>query len=210
MSREASLTGLDVSRETIDRLERYGKLLTSWTAKINLISRNTVDDLWTRHILDSAQLFRLTPPGAGTWLDLGSGAGLPGLIIAALAREAAPQLSVDLVEADARKAAFLQAARRTLELDARLTRIHACRIEDLPHQAFDVISARALAPLERLLPLIEPFKGPNTRIILPKGVRLDSELTLAERDWHIGAERWPSLTDPDASILVISHLERKS
>lgn len=207
MNAESDLVGLSVSCETRERLQEFAKLLELWTKKINLISRATVENLWVRHILDSAQLFDLRPNGAETWIDLGTGAGLPGLIIAILAKDLAPGLSVDLVESDTRKAAFLQNARRQLDLDAH---IYPMRIEDLPSTVYDVVSARALAPLDRLLPLVHRFYGPESRVILPKGARLDSELTAAETDWHIEAKRWPSMTDPDASILVISHLERKS
>lgn len=194
----------DVSRETLARFETYAALLEKWTARINLVSRSTLPDLWRRHFHDSAQLFDLAPPTARTWIDLGSGAGFPGLVIAILAAEKAQGLAVTLVEADTRKAVFLQTVLRELGIPGDVLPI---RIEQLDPRPADVITARALAPLPRLLELAAPFCHPGTRLLLPKGRDAGSELTAARRHWHIECEIRPSKADPDGQILVIESFE---
>ena len=196
----------NVSRETRHRLERYLGLLLEWNARINLIGRTTIANAWSRHILDSVQLLHLSPPEARTWLDLGSGAGLPGVPVAIAADELRPQVTMTLVESDRRKVAFLQTVAR--ELDLRIT-IEARRIETVRPRTYDVVSARALAPLDRLCALAHRFKGSSTVFLFPKGAHLDSELTRAQKHWHIRADRIPSATNPDGSILKIVELEPK-
>ena len=207
MTRAAALRLLDVSRETCERLDAYATLLTRWNAHINLVSPATIQTVWTRHISDSMQLFDLVPPNSTTWIDLGAGAGLPGLPIAALAAERAPNLRVTLVESDARKAAFLVAAAREMRVDVT---IESHRIEALAPRPYDVVSARALAPLGRLCALAHKFSAPGTIFLFPKGKRLDSELTAATTNWHIQAERIASRTDPEATVLKILELEPRS
>ncbi|MEM0944539.1 MAG: 16S rRNA (guanine(527)-N(7))-methyltransferase RsmG [Pseudomonadota bacterium] len=197
------LPGLDVSRETRERLEAFQALLLKWNRRINLISRATAEDAWTRHILDSAQLWPLAE-SAPSWADFGAGAGLPGLVIAILAAELDPAREIHLIESDQRKVAFQREAARTLGLSPIL---HTTRIEELPPRPFGILSARALAPLPRLLPQLAPFTGPGSQILLPKGAALDKELTAAEADWHIEADRVASLTDPAGQILRIHRLE---
>jgi 16S rRNA (guanine527-N7)-methyltransferase len=203
---------LNVSRETCARLEAHIALLTRWNARINLVAPATIDTAWTRHVLDSAQLFDFAPALASSWIDLGSGAGFPGLVVAALAAEKAPGLHLTLVESDTRKAAFLATAAREMGLDVT---IEPRRIEDLPARPHDVVSARALAPLGRLCTLAHRFSArpagghadPGTIFLFPKGARLDSELTAATAHWHIRAERIASRTDPEATVLRILELE---
>jgi 16S rRNA (guanine527-N7)-methyltransferase len=197
----------NVSRETCERLDAYVALLTHWNRRINLVSPATVKTVWTRHIADSIQLFDLAPPAASSWLDLGAGAGLPGLPIAALAAEKVPGLHVTLVESDSRKVAFLAAAARAMQLDVT---IEPHRIEVLAPRPYDIVSARALAPLGRLCALAHRFSGPGTVFLFPKGARLDSELTAAATSWHIRAERIVSRTDPEATVLRILELEPRS
>jgi len=194
----------DVSRETMRRLEVYVDLLTHWNKKINLVGAGTIAAVWQRHVADSAQLLALAPPAATCWADLGSGAGLPGIPVAVLAAERQPQLQLTLVESDLRKAAFLNVARQALGL--ALT-IEVRRIESLPPRPFDVVSARALAPLDRLCPLAHRFAGPGTVFLFPKGAQLNSELTAAARHWHIHGERIASRTDRQGVILKISELD---
>lgn len=200
------LPSLNVSRETSQALEHYQALLLKWTRKINLISRASEADLWSRHILDSAQLFTFLEPGPRIWLDLGSGAGLPGIVIATLSKGAKFDCQFHLVESDLRKSVFLQTAIRELDLPAT---VHAERIEQIAPIEADVISARALAPLSRLLNLTARFCGPQTRLVFPKGANLDSELTEAAAHWHIDADQVPSITDPDARILHIRQFREK-
>lgn len=197
----------DVSRETAERLEAYEALLGKWTARINLIGRSTVDTIWERHFADSAQLLALAPPTARTWLDLGSGAGLPGLVVAILAAEKKPDLAVTLVESDMRKCAFLSAAARET---AAAVRVIPARIEQLPAEPADVVSARALAPLGRLLELAEPFRGPGTVCLFPKGRGGHSELTAARERWMIDAEAHPSIADAAGLIFVVRNFERRT
>lgn len=204
---DAFASAFAVSRETCERLERYLGLLNDWNARINLVSQTTLADAWGRHVTDSAQLLDLAPRDARNWIDLGSGAGFPGLPVAALANEGGRELSVTLVEADRRKVAFLRAAARELAVDVN---IEARRIEDLPRGPYDVVSARALAPLDRLCNLAERFNGSRTVFLFPKGARLDSELTEAARHWHIRADRIASRTRSDAAILRITGLERRT
>ncbi|MGF1503325.1 MAG: 16S rRNA (guanine(527)-N(7))-methyltransferase RsmG [Paracoccaceae bacterium] len=192
----------DVSRETLARLEIFAETLATWTRRINLIAPGTVGDLWHRHILDCWQLWPLRPDGARSWADLGAGGGLPGLVIAAVAAEEAPALRIALVEADTRKAAFLATAARAMGLVN--AEIVPRRIEAAGLPAQDVISARALAPLDRLLPLAKPYTHAGTVLLLPKGETAISELTAAERDWHISSIKIPSRTNPKATILRVT------
>ncbi len=197
----------DVSRETCERLEAYIALLTRWNARINLVAPATIKTAWTRHVADSAQLFDLAPVSASSWVDLGSGAGLPGLPVAALAAEKLPGLHVTLVESDTRKAAFLATAAREMDLDVT---VEPHRIEALTPRPYDVVSARALAPLGRLCALAHRFSGRGTVFLFPKGARVDSELTAATAGWHIRAERIASRTDPEATVLRIVELEPRT
>lgn len=185
-----------VSRETLERLERWLGELRRWQPKINLVGPSTLEDPWRRHVLDSAQLLRFLPPGTRRLVDLGSGAGLPGLILAILG---VPE--VHLVESDRRKAAFLLACKGRLALPG--VHVHTVRAEQLALPPADVVTARALAPLERLLPLALRFAGPRTRILLLKGREVDSELTAARRSWKIAARVHPSLASPEGCILEI-------
>lgn len=189
-----------VSRETLDRLRAYADLLTTWNAKINLIGRTTVADLWWRHMLDSAQLVPLLPKEPATLVDMGSGAGFPGLVLAAMG-----QVSAHMIEGDQRKAAFLREAARVMGLSVK---IHACRTDAVPAIAADVISARALAPLPDLLALAERFSTPTTIHIYPKGQNVEGELTQAHKIWTMQLEKFPSRTDLAASILRLSEVRR--
>ncbi len=190
-----------VSRETLARLEVYATLLTRWSARINLVGRDTLPDLWRRHMLDSAQLRPLLPDNAQSLIDLGSGAGFPGLVLAILGVP-----GVELVEADSRKAAFLREAARVAE--ANVT-IRSCRIAAVPAHPVDVVTARAVAPLDRLLDLARPFLGPGTVCLLPKGERAEEELTLARKDWTMVTSRHQSIADPRGVILRLHRLVRE-
>jgi 16S rRNA (guanine527-N7)-methyltransferase len=195
-----------VPREAAEPLTRYASVLTYWNSRLNLLSRRQVKDVWHRHIIDSAQLARLAPPPTRSWLDLGSGAGFPGLVCATIAKAEGRPIAFTLVEADGRKAAFLREAMRQIGVDVQVLN---CRIErlSLPHQ--DLISARALASLDRLLDYAAPFCHAGTVLLFPKGRQADSELTLARQAWHIRAVRIPSRTDPEATILRLSEVSRR-
>jgi 16S rRNA (guanine527-N7)-methyltransferase len=204
----------DVSRETDGDLltifDSYATLLAKWQARINLVGPATLPDLWRRHFLDSAQLVPLIPANARTLIDLGSGAGFPGLVLAILR----PDLRVTLVESDGRKAAFLaEAARATLGAAAkdRVTVLRA-RAEALDPRAAGgpagVVTARALAPLARLLDLAEPCLSAGTRCLFLKGAESAAELTEARKGWTMAATEHPSLTEPRATILELRHVSR--
>lgn len=198
MSPEEVGRALDVSRETLARLEAYAALLGKWQKAINLVAPASLPDLWRRHILDSGQLARLAPLD-GLWLDVGSGAGFPGLVLAIMgARE------VRLVESDARKCAFLREAARITSAPAQV--LHA-RIEQVAPFRADVVTARALAPLAKLLGFAQPFLGPQSVALFPKGQDVGAELTEAHRNWRMRVERHPSLTDGRAAILRLTEVE---
>ncbi len=187
-----------VSRETLDRLEAYVTVLSRWQRRINLIGGG-LEDVWRRHLLDSAQLYELAP-SPGSWLDLGSGAGLPGLVVALLG---APD--AHLVEANARKCAFLNEA---LRVTGTAATVHNTRIEALAPWTCAVISARALAPLEQLLALSAPFFGPNTGGLFLKGQNVEEELTRATKSWRMEVDRIPSRSDPAGTILRVTEVRR--
>lgn len=191
---------MSVSRETAERLDLLAALVRKWTPRINLIAPATVAELESRHIADSLQLWDLRPATLRNWIDLGSGGGFPGLVIAACA----PGLPVTLVESDQRKAVFLRTAAREMGLAPEVI---CARIEAVPPRPFDVVSARALAPLDRLLPLARPFVAPGGVALFPKGRGADSELTAARTGWHIRAEAIPSRTDPAGTILRLLEFE---
>lgn len=196
-----------VSRETIARLERYEALLVRWQKAHNLVAAGTLAAVWERHFADSAQLLARAPE-ARRWLDLGSGAGFPGMVIAILLKGVEGAV-VDLVEANARKCAFLDTVRRETGAPAR---VHAARIEDVARSLegpFDVVTARALAPLVEMAPLIAPFMTGQTRALLLKGRDVVSELTEASRYWNISSDTFESLTDPLARILMVQALKRR-
>ena len=195
----------DVSRETLDRLQTYEALIRAWNPRINLVSASTLAALWTRHFGDSAQLFGLAPEGARLWADLGSGGGFPGLVIAILAAEARPTLSVTLVESDQRKAAFLATAARTLGLSVV---VRAERIETLPPLGADVLSARALAPLDTLLGYAERHLAPGGVALFPKGATVDAELAHALEHWRFSYQKEPSKTAADGVVLIIGGISR--
>ena len=206
--RARALALTPVSRETTDRLDRFAAVLLAWQRRINLIAPSTEATLWTRHIADSLQLLALAPQ-ARVWVDLGSGAGFPGLVLAcALAETAGAQ--VHLVESNAKKAAFLREAARAAGAPAT---IHAVKIENFlknPPDNVEVVTARALAPLTALLAYACPLLKKGASGIFPKGQDVARELTEAAKYWKIQASLAVSRTDPKARIVVVRGLEPKS
>lgn len=187
-----------VPRETLPQLELFARLLAEENARQNLVAQATLGPaLWVRHIADSAQLLRLAPDKARTWVDLGSGPGLPGLVIAILA----PSLEVTLVESRRLRCGFLRDAVATLGMGDRV-RVCEQRVETLPAHAYDVISARAFAPLPRLLDSARHLSGPGTIWLLPKGKNAVNELSALPHACQNMFHVEHSLTDPEARILV--------
>ena len=193
---------LDVPRETLERLEAFARLLREENERQNLVSAASIDALWERHILDSAQLVRFAPKDAGTWLDLGTGAGFPGLMVPLFHRS-----DVTLVESRRLRVEFLRTAASTLGIAQRVE-ILCSKLEAVPSRAFDVISARAFAPLPKLLALAERFSTPGTVWILPKGRNAKSELEAARSSWQGDFRLEQSLTDADAGIIVATRVRR--
>ncbi len=180
---------------TLDRLAAYVDVLAKWQPRINLVGPDTMGDVWRRHIADSAQLYPLIPQGTRRLVDLGSGAGFPGLVLAILGVP-----DVHLVESDQRKGAFLLEAARVTD-----TKIswHGARAESLPPLEADVVSARALAPLSKLLPLARRHLKKGGLCLFPKGKNAEDELTEALKESTIAVERTVSITDPQATIFRI-------
>jgi len=190
-----------VSRGTMLRLDAYAALLLAWSTRINLVGRATLDDLWRRHFLDSAQLLPLIPRSARSLVDLGSGAGFPGLVLSILGVP-----GVELIEADSRKAAFLREAARVTAADVA---IRGCRVEAVAPHAVDVVTARACAPLDRLLALTERFIGPSSICLFLKGARVEEELTVAGKAWTMAVSRHPSRADPGGNVLLLQQVARE-
>ncbi len=195
----------NVSRETLATLERYAALLEKWNARINLVAPSTIPDLWERHIRDSLQVFDHAPQHARLWADLGSGGGLPGVVCAIAAQEKLPECRFVLIESDKRKAAFLMTAIRELGLSADVI---AQRVEQVDALGADVVSARALAPLPQLLPLVARHLAENGVALLPKGKTHAEELAAARAEWQFDAASHQSKTNASARILILKGLTR--
>lgn len=204
---DASMLGrLAVSRETIGRLRALETLLNKWNPAINLVAKSTLPQAWQRHILDSAQLYAIAPRTVDHWVDLGSGGGFPGLVIAALSAELDPNRRVTLVEVDQRKATFLREAARQLSLD---TAVLSERVEKVAPLAADVLSARALAALPLLCDFATRHLSPDGLALFPKGASYQDELADAARVWRFDVTVHQSDTDPSAVVLemkAISHV----
>lgn len=183
-------------------LRRFAALLLKWNASLNLIAPRDAPLVWERHVQDSLQLAPLMPPGVDRAVDLGSGGGFPGLVLAI-----ATGIRFDLIESDRRKAAFLRSA--ILETGAPAD-VHACRIEDAPVPPAPLVTARALAPLPRLLPLVAPMLAPGGMCLLLKGVRMQEELAAVQSAWRMDIEVVASRTGAGGSILRIGGLHRAS
>jgi 16S rRNA (guanine527-N7)-methyltransferase len=202
IDRLAEVSGRPVSRETYALLLRYAELLREESAKQNLVSSSTLDSLWDRHVLDSAQLVRFEPAAGAAWADIGSGAGLPGIIIAALVE--GPVL---LIEPRRLRAEFLSRTIVELGLGGRVS-VAQANVEKVTGR-FGVITARAVAPLDRLLRISTHLSTRNSLWVLPKGRSAQSELAEARRNWHCDAVSVPSCTDPEAEILLLRNVKAR-
>lgn len=188
---------LNVSRETLSQFEAYLTLLEKWQRRVNLVANSTMADVWERHILDSAQLFRFCPANTKKILDVGSGAGFPGLVLAIMG-----DFQVDLVESDQRKAIFLSTVIRSLGLTAK---VHNYRIESLPTLHPDVVTARALAPVSKLMKLIEKQISADTVCLFLKGESVEDELTDFKSCSTMMSVQHPSLSGPNGVVLELKH-----
>lgn len=192
----------NVSRETLGRLKLFAGLLEDWNARLNLVSVSSLADVWRRHIWDSAQLVDLIPPATASLVDLGSGAGFPGLILAILLRERSAVRTV-LYEATTKKCSFLNEA---AVCTGAPVEIRNGRIENADREPFDILTARACAPLEKLLGYAQTFQGPETVNLFLKGQSVAVELTEAGKSWNMKATRHPSRSDPSGVILEVREL----
>jgi 16S rRNA (guanine527-N7)-methyltransferase len=192
----------NVSRETLARVKLFVALLEEWNARHNLVSARSLAEIWRRHVWDSAQLAKFVPPDAASLVDLGSGAGFPGLILALLSRDRAGFRTV-LIEATRKKCDFLALAGDRLGLNVE---IRNSRMEDAPREPFDIVAARACAPLPRLLVYAQAFQGPNTLNLFLKGQSVGEELTEAHKSWRMQMREEPSRSDPSGVILAIREL----
>ena len=198
-----TLAGLHVSRETLEKLRIYQRLLEKWNPRINLVAPSTLANAWERHFEDSAQLLFRLRALPSLWGDLGSGGGFPGMVLAILGREMAPDCGFVLVESDQRKTTFLQTVSRETETPVRIL---AERIEQAAPLGAGVVTARALAPLNRLLPLIQRHMSPEATILLPKGRNYQQELDEVRDNFAFSLEVLPSYVDADSVILKIENL----
>ncbi|MFW5832668.1 MAG: 16S rRNA (guanine(527)-N(7))-methyltransferase RsmG [Pseudomonadota bacterium] len=196
MTRDEVIRTLDLDAPTVARLDAYTALLTKWQARLNLVGPKTLPELWQRHVLDSGQLYRRLPPNTRTLVDMGSGAGFPGLVLAIMGVP-----DVTLIEADRRKAVFLAEAARVVEAKVE---IRAERLEATAKTPVDVVTARALAPLAELLGWAGGFIGPTTTCLFLKGGQVEHELTDAAAGWMMTVKRYPSLTHPEGTILELT------
>ena len=194
------LPGLNVSRETFLRLKEYEKLLFKWNAKINLVSKSTLDNFWNRHVLDSAQFLSSVGEKAGKWVDLGSGGGLPGLVVAILSDEIEPVNKLFLVEADVRKAVFLKTVCRELGLKVE---VYNNRIEELPPISANIVSARALAPLKTLCLYAKNHLEKGGVAVFAKGENWKAELVEAQKKWIFSYEAVKSTLHEGSVVLVL-------
>lgn len=210
-SAEAFREVFGVSRETADRLGAYESLVRSWQKAVNLVSPATLGEIWHRHIADSAQLLNLAPQGGKSWLDLGSGGGFPGLVLAIMLAERDSEARMTLVESDSRKAAFLrEVARKTgvaVEIRVERSENYATQAKS---QIRDVITARALAPLPKLLGLALPFFSPQTVALFPKGREAEVEVEEAQRRFGFDGQLMSSLTHAEARIVIVRNLALKT
>lgn len=188
-----------------ERLRTFVALLTKWTAAINLISPASLSDVWTRHVEDSAQLLGLVPPDRKLWVDMGAGAGFPGVVIALLTADTADAVEMVLIESDQRKAAFLSAVSR--ETGVPMV-VHAERIEHVVPQQADIVSARALAPLSRLCAFADRHLAAGGMALFLKGGQYDAEVAEARKVWAFDLEIHSSTTDSAGVVLKLKDLRR--
>lgn len=200
-----SFPDLNVSRETIERLEIYADLLRKWNPKINLVAPSTVHNLWTRHFADSAQLLNLAPARLDHWADLGSGGGFPGLVIAILLHDRSGSHRTTLVESDKRKSAFLHTVLRETGAKAEVI---TDRIENVPPLAASVVSARALAPLTNLLEFADWHLADGGLALLQKGQAWEKELRDAKSAWHFNYHVDKSVIQNNSVILSVTGVRR--
>ena len=192
-----------VSRETIDKLKCFESLVRKWTPRINLIAKSTVEHIWDRHIADCVQLFQYAPSKPKHWLDIGSGGGFPGIVMAIMSQNQGDMAKFTFVESDQRKATFLRTAARELELTVD---VRSERVEEVAGMNADVITARALKSLDELLPFLHRHISKDGVAILPKGQGYAKEIAAVAKHWRFDLKEYPSTTEPAARVLVLKDI----
>ncbi len=192
-----------VSRETVERFLAYQAILVKWAPRINLVGASTLGSFWDRHILDSAQILPLARPDAKSWVDFGSGAGFPGLVIAALVHSH-DGAQVTLIEASAKRCGFLREAARAMQVHVKIVND---KLENVPPRPVDVITARAFTALDRLLTFAEPWQGPRTQALFPKGEEVLAELAQASTNWLFKSTIHKSVSDARGCIVEITECQ---
>jgi len=203
--RDAFQANFNVSRETMALLDDYAALLRKWNPAINLVSKSTIDSLWQRHFHDSAQIYQFQPENPCHWADLGSGGGFPALVLAAMAKQDSPETRFTLVESDLRKCTFLRTVIRDLGLNAIVI---TARIEETEALGADILTARALASLDKLLEFANLHLSPTGTAIFPKGDKFQAEIAQTKANWRFDLEEIPSKTNPTGAILKIGGISR--
>lgn len=203
MNAEQFAAQAPIHPNSLSDYRNWESLLQKWNARINLVAPNSLPEFWSRHALDSAQVLPLIPDEAKVIVDFGSGAGFPGIAVAIEARHTTPDRQVHLIESVGKKASFLKSVSRETGLK---TTVHARRIEAIPSLKADIITARAFAPLHRLLPLAWHHIANDGQLVLLKGEGVDAELDEAAQDWQFDSHRTRSLTDDGGCILQIRNL----
>ena len=204
VDRDRVIKQIQLSGQVVEKLDKYVGLLETEQEKMNLVGASTLPAVWMRHILDSAQLFGLLDPSDKIILDLGSGAGFPALVLACMDEDR--QYDFHLVESDGKKCAFLQKVIEACELKAT---IHNERIEQMDKFMADVITARALAPLDKLIKYACPFVGKTTRCLFMKGAKAEEELMNALKKYRFRLEKRQSVSSPEGKILLLSEVKKK-
>ena len=194
----------NVSRETFEKFETVQQQLIQWSKRFNLVAPSSLPQFWVRHVLDSVQLYGLAPKAAKNWLDLGSGAGFPGIILAIMITQR-PGAKMTLIEANGKKASFLRHLAREVGAPVQVLQQ---RIEAVEPFTTEVITARALSSLSDLLEYSLPFCDKNTLLVLPKGKQVEAELSAAQNNWKLQFSSHSSITDKDASVLCIREFNR--
>jgi 16S rRNA (guanine527-N7)-methyltransferase len=203
---ELLVSDYGVSRETIERFEAYQAILTKWAPRINLVGASTLAAFWDRHILDSAQILPLARPDAKTWVDFGSGAGFPGLVIAALV-QSHDGAHVTLIEASAKRCGFLREAARAMQVKVEIIND---KLEHVTPHPVDIITARAFTALDRLLAYADPWQGPQTQALFPKGEEVSGELAQASTNWLFKSTIHPSVSDARGCIVEVTECQART
>ena len=204
---ENLLKKYNVSRETMESLIAFQNMVLEWNEKFNLISKSSVDDIWNRHIIDSAQLIQYIEKNDKILYDFGSGAGFPAIVLAIMSKELYPNLKMTLIESIGKKTTFLSEVNKKLKLDMKIL---PERIEKLTLPKADIITSRAMASLEKLLPYAKPFCNKKTRLLFLKGEKWQEEIKTAEQKWAFEYQSYPSDTSDKGRVLIIKNIRRKT